>query len=578
MRSLTPELLAAQKSASAAPYLKAVASDRIGGIRRLAWSRLYTGSEADGYHAACMPSDGSLIRARVTGGRVYYQRVAGPGPGSDFSSWTDIDAAASADVALCADGSRVLLFYVDAGGLAIKVRESTDSGATLGAAATAVTGSGAVTWLAADVKSNGDACLLYSVGATVYTVKRTGGVWGASAAWTNSAASIAGLACYHQGDWNATVCGTDAAGEAFAWTAVFGDGFSQAGGTWSALREVSRASAGTGVAFRAPFLSRPDTYRLSFVEKYTGTVTYNRPCLSHSPATADFSLNLWREPVPFDLATDFGLALAFSASAAWASTPSGVWTAALNEAQLDLTADVLEAETDDRPFGGRLRLVLRNDDGRYSGLPAPLHPGAEIDLSPGYVTSNGPQASDGPSYWIERVARRTGGGEATLVIEARDGWSLLDTWQARRQYTWAAGARNVFGILQFLFSRAGLEFSASGASSASTSLYPAFTVHPGESALTAVRSLLNMVPDVVFLRGEFAFMTEPLASEAPDYAYGVGHRIVTGRYAEEGAAANRAQVFGKAVFAERFDWAGIAATNDRLAQVLDTNLTTVAQA
>ncbi|HET9476654.1 MAG TPA: hypothetical protein VFP63_04115, partial [Dehalococcoidia bacterium] len=144
MRSLTPELLAAQRSASAVPYLKAVASDRIGGIRRLAWTRLYTGSEADGYHAACMPSDGSLIRARVSGGRVYYQRVTNPGAGSAFSSWTDLDAAANADVALCAEGTRVLLFYVDAAGLVIKVRESTDGGATLGAASTAVTASGAV--------------------------------------------------------------------------------------------------------------------------------------------------------------------------------------------------------------------------------------------------------------------------------------------------------------------------------------------------------------------------------------------------------------------------------------------------
>ena len=578
MRSLTPELLAAQRSASAVPYLKAVVSDRIGGIRRLAWSRLYTGSEADGYHAACMPSDGSLVRARVTGGRVYYQRVASPSAGSTFSTWTDLDAAANADVALCAEGTRVLLFYVDAAGLAIKVRESTDNGSTLGAASTAVTASGTVTWLAADVKSNGDACLLYSVGATVYAVKRTGGTWGAAVAWTNSVATVTGLACYHQGDWNAVVCGTDAAGEAFAWTAVFGDGFSQASGTWSALREVSRASAGTGVSFRAPFLSRPDTYRLSFVEKYTGTAAYNRPYLSHSPATADFAFNLWREPVPFDLTTDYGLALAFSASATWATTPSGVWTATLSVPSLDLTADVLEAETDDRPFEGRLRLVLRNDDGRYSGLPAPLRPGAEIDLSPGYVTSNGPQASDGPSYWIERVTRRTGGGEATLVIETRDGWSALDSWKARRQYTWAAGTQNVFGILQFLFSRAGLEFTGSGASSASTSLLPAFTVSPGDSALTAVRQLLEMLPDVVFLRGEFAFLTEPLASEAADYSYGADHRILAGQYAEDGAPANRVQVFGKAVFAERFDWAGVGAANDRLEQVLDTNLTTVAQA
>ncbi|HSP55046.1 MAG TPA: hypothetical protein VLS25_05605 [Dehalococcoidia bacterium] len=578
MRSLTPELLAAQKSPSAVPYLEAVVSERIGGVRRLAWSRLYTGSEADGYHAACMPSDGSVIRALVRGGHVYYQRVASPGAGSDFSSWTDLGAAATADVSLCSEGARVLLFYVDTGGLAVKVRESTDSGATLGPASTAITAGGTVTWLAADVKPNGDACLLYSVGVTVYAVKRAGGTWGATAAWTNSAASIAGLACYHQGDWNTAVCGADAAGGAFAWTAVFGDGFSQASGTWSALREVSRASTGTGVSFRAPFLSRPDTYRLSFVEKYTGTAPYNRPYLSHSPASADFASNLWREPVPFDVATDYGLALAFSASAAWASTPSGVWTATLDAPTLDVTADMLEAETDDRPFGGRLRLVLRNDDGRYSELPAPLHPGAEVALSPGFMTPNGPEASDGPAYWITRVERRTGGGEATLLIEARDGWSLLEAWRARRQYTWAAGTQNVFGILQFIFSRAGLEFAGSGASSASTSLYPAFTISPGESALTAVRRLLDKVPDVIFLRGPSAFLTEPLASETADYAYGTDHRIVAARYAEEAGPANRVQVFGKGVFVERFDWAGVATANDRLEQVVDTNLTTVAQA
>jgi len=583
MRSLTPELLAAQRAPAREPYLKAIAFDRIGGIRRLAWARLYTGAEPDGYHAACMPGDGSLIRARVTGGRLYYQRIATPGPGSDFSSWADLEAAASADTALCAEGARVLLFYVDPGGLNLMLRESADNGATLGAAAAVATAAAAVTWLAADVKPNGDACLLYSTGATVYAVRRTAGAWGSPAAWTNTAASISGLACYHQGDWNAAVCGTDAAGGAFAWTAVFGDGFAQAAGTWSPLREVSRASPGAGVTFLAPFLSHPDTYRLSFVEKYTGTSPYNRPHLSHSPASADFSLNLWREPVPFDLSTDYGLALAFSASAAWAATPSGVWTAALAVPELDLTADVLEAATDDRPFDGRLRLVLRNDDGRYSALPAPLHPGAELRLSPGYVTSSGPQASGGPAYWIERLELRTGGGEAALVIDARDAWSLLDAWRARRQYTWAAGERNIFGILQFLFARAGLDLAASGASAASANLYPAFTISPGEAALTAVRRLLDMVPDVVLVRGEFAFLTEPLASEAASYAYGTqtgagDHPIAAGRYAGEAAAANRAQVFGRNVFAERFDWPGVAATNDRLQQAVDTNLSTVAAA
>src|SRR5437867_8090514 len=114
MRTLSAGLLAAQRGSSAVPYLKVTISDRIGGIRRLAFSRLYTGSEPDGYHAAAMPGDRSLLRARVAGGRLYYQRVANPGAASTFSAWMDLAAAANAGVALCAEGSRVLLFYVDA--------------------------------------------------------------------------------------------------------------------------------------------------------------------------------------------------------------------------------------------------------------------------------------------------------------------------------------------------------------------------------------------------------------------------------------------------------------------------------
>ena len=577
MRTLSATLLSAQRSRSAIPYPKVTFSDRIGGIRRLAFSRLYSGSEPDGYHAAAMPGDGALLRARSSSGRLYYQRVANPGTGSNFASWTDLEAAANACVALCADGSRALLFFVDPGGTVLKIRESNDSGATLGAATTAATASGAVTWVAAEVKANGDALLLYSVGATVYAVKRNGGTWGAPSAWTNSAASITGLACYYQDDWNIAVCGANAAGEAFVWTAIFGDGFLQAANTWSALREVTRASAGSNVSFRAPFISQPDTYRITFVEKYTGSAAYNRPYHSHSPATADFASNLWREPVPFDLTSDFGQAIAFNASAAWLSTPSGVWTASLTGAPLDVSADVLEAATEDRPFGGRCRIVLRNDGGRYFTLPPQMKAEGEIRLSPGYLTSSGPQVSDGPAYWIESIERRSAKGEATLVLEGRDAWSLLEAWVARRQYTWTAGERNVFGILQFLFARAGLEFSSAGSSSTAANHYPAFTVHPGDSGLTAVRRLLSTAPDVIFVRGEFAFLTEPLASETTDYVYGTDHPLLAGRYADDTPTANRAQVFGNAVFGERFDWPGVQAVYDRLHQVDDRNLTTVAQ-
>src|SRR5438128_2066643 len=54
---------------------------------------------------------------------------------------------------------------------------------------------------------------------------------------------------------------------------------------------------------------------------------------------------------PYVLTSDFGQAIAFSATAAWITTPSGVWTASLTAPLLDVTADVVEAAMDDRPFG-----------------------------------------------------------------------------------------------------------------------------------------------------------------------------------------------------------------------------------
>jgi hypothetical protein len=254
-----------------------------------------------------------------------------------------------------------------------------------------------------------------------------------------------------------------------------------------------------------------------------------------------------------------------------------VWTASLAGSPLDVSADVLEASTEDGPEGGRLRLVLRNDDGRYTSQ-ALLKAGSEVRLSPGYVTSSGPQASVGPAYWVDGVELTSGGGEAVAVVHASDAWGLLGAWRARRQYAWAAGARNVFGILQFLFARAGLELSSSGASSESANLYPAFTVHPDESGLVAARRLLAMLPDVVYFRGEFGFLKEPLATEAAAYAYGTDHELLSGRYRAGAAAANRAQVFGGGVFAERLDWPSVEGVYDRLAQVLDANLMTVTQA
>jgi len=581
MRTLYSALLAAQKKASGVPYVKVEVVDSIGGVKRLDWQRLYTGSEPDFYHAATMPADGSLVRCRVDGGNLYRQRVANPGPASNFGAWTLVETCANAGVALASYGAAVLLFYVGTNGRTLYLRESTDYGASFGSPITITTAASAVGWLAAALKSDGTALFIYSVGGAVYRVKRSGGSWGSPAAWSNSLSSVSGLACQYWLDFNVLVTGADSQSRNKVWSTIYGDGYSEAVDAWSPLREVMGASAGSSVEFRAPFLAYADTFRATFIEKYSGSESYNRPYFSYSPAAADFVDNLWREPVPLNLSGQYGLALTCSASAFWLTAPWGVWQASLATSTLDVTADVLELTSEDEPGGGRLRVVLRNDDGCYldlSGAKAVIQRGAEVRISPGYVTASGPLASAGPAYWLQGWEYTSGSGGATLVLQARDAWQLLDGWRARRQYAWAKGERNVFQLLSFVVARAGLELSALSYSSTITNLYPSFTIQPGESAATAVHRLLSMAPDALFFRGHLAYVRNPQAADASDYAFGVDHPVLSGRYATLRPPANRAQVFGNGPFVEGFDWAEIEDAYDRVRQTHDLNLDTVALA
>ena len=65
MRNLSSTLLATQKKATRRPYVKVSVVERVGGITRFTWSSLYEGDEADHFHAATFPGDGSLVRLRV---------------------------------------------------------------------------------------------------------------------------------------------------------------------------------------------------------------------------------------------------------------------------------------------------------------------------------------------------------------------------------------------------------------------------------------------------------------------------------------------------------------------------------
>jgi hypothetical protein len=590
MRSLSSTLLAAQKEASHTPYVKVEAKNKMAGVVRLDWERLYTGAEDDYFHALTMPGDGSLIRARITppadGRKLYRQRVANPGSSSNFSVWNYTDQYNCVVVAAASQGAEVSIFWINAS-REIRRIKSTDYGASWGSPelidyspTTAING------LAAAYKPNGDLAIFLADQATLYVKKRVGGSWQAKAAWDKSTGALSGVAAVYDGDWNLLVTGKDSSSNFKLWSLIYGDGGDVPAGSWSALKEFASAPSDGNFEYCRLFMDKPDVYRCFYVEKFSGTQAYNRPFWSHSVLDTRFLDNLWREPVPFNLSSQYGLAIAHYGSYCWLSAPGGVWRAPLTVPSLDLTNDIILLRQENAPGQGRLTIELRNDDGRYASLPSPLGLGCQLEVSPGYVTSVGNEVSPGPTFALEAYEHTSSGGKASLVLYAWDGWGQINTWVARHQFRWnkTTNEMSVKDMLAFILARVAFKLEVKSQSSIITSYYPDFVIHPGDRGDALINRLLSFVPDVLFMEGNRAYLVNPQSTDSSVYSYGAAHPILEGRYREGAWALSRIWVEGydtaggQPIIVDGFDWSQIVKLGDRLSLVADRNIDTVTEA
>ena len=590
MRSLTSTLLAAQKEASRTPYVKVEAKNRIAGVVRLDWTRLYTGSEDDYFHALTMPGDGSLIRARITppvdGRKLYRQRVANPGPSSNFSTWTYTNQYNCVVVAAASLGAEASIFWINSS-REIRRIKSTDYGVNWGSPelidyspTTAIYG------LAAAYKPNGDLAIFFADQATLYVKKHVGGSWQSKVAWDKTTGDLSGVAAVYDADWNLFVTGQDSADNFKLWSLIYGDGGDVASGTWSALREFASAPSDGNLEYCRAFMDKPDVYRCFYIEKFTGTEAYNRPFWSHSVPDTEFLDNLWHEPVPFDLSSEYGMAIAHHGDYCWLSTPYGVWRAKLTEESIDLTADILSLRQETGENQGSLTIELRNDDGSYASLPSPLDIGCQLEISPGCVTSQGNEVSSGQTFSLEAYEYTSSGGKASLFLYALDGWGRINTWIARHQFRWnkASSEMSVKQSLEFVLARVGLELEVKSQSSVITNYYPDFAIHPDNRGDIVIRKLLSFVSDVLFIEGNKAYVVNPQSSDSSVYSYGQAHPIIEGSYREGAWGLNRIQVEGydpvedERIVKDTFAWSQIDRLYDRLNQLEDRNIDTVAKA
>lgn len=584
MRALTSTLLAAQRSAAATPHLHVVLRDRGVGVLHLRWERWYTGTEADGPCVAAIPADGSLLRARIdpASGALTHQRVATPTSGSTYSSWTSLGAVATSPrLGLTASGTRALLASVRGDGVTVEVRDSSDSGASFGASAVVAVAGGAVTAVAgALLDSSGTAAVCYAVAGTVYVSKRSGlGTWSAPAAWTNSLSTVNGIAAIASSDYDLVVSGTNAAGEAGAWSTRYGVGANVPTATWTALIPIAIASAGTLVTYLATGTAVADVPRVALVEAHSGGSGYARVQLASGLSGTTFTDSRWRDPVAFEHASAYGLGLAGAgATDGWLVAPHGVWHAALVSAEADLTADLLEADFEHTSAGGSLHMLLRNDHARFpEGVAQPaLEPGNELHVSPGYVTADGEEWSQGPQFWITRVTRRRVPGASLVEVEAVDIWGVLAAWRAPRQLVWAAGTLTVAQIVDDLAQRAGVARLGTFSAEAQT-LKPGFTVRAGESGAVALRRLLAMVVDQARPDLDELAVFSPLVTDTTVYEYGIDHAIPALEVRSDRPRMGWARVFGAGVVAEGVDGGALGRGGSAVVHV-DDNLAAQARA
>jgi len=595
MRTLSSTLLAVQKQPSSVPYVRVTAANKVAGVVRYDWSRLYTGVEDDYYHGLTIPADGSLIRVRVTppadNRKLYRQRVADPGPASDFSQWTYTGQYNAAAVATASLGAEVSIFWTDMLNRKIQRLKSVDCGATWGSPELIdYSPSTSINGLAAAYKPNGDLVIFFADQSTLYVKKLISGEWQTKAAWDKSTGDLSGVAAVYSDDWHLLVTGKDSSGNFKLWSLIYGDGDDVPAGSWSELKELASAPSDGDFAYAQPFLAKPDVHRCFYVEKFSGNEAYSRPFWSHLVLNSAFRDNLWREPVPFDLSTEYGLAIAHHGDYCWLSSPSSVWRADMSLKTLELTADIISLRQEAGETSGELKVELRNDDGKYAqpgeGSLSILTPGCQLEFSPGYRTSVGNEVSAGQAYCIEAHEHVSSGGKSCLVLHGLDGWHALRRWRAAHQFRWnkSSDELRVKDIIAFVLGRIGVRLTALSQSSTAAGFYPDFTINAGDGGETIIRKLLSFVPDVIFLEGQNAYLVNPLPSDGSVYSYGVSHSIIEGNYKKGVWEVNHLLIEGydrgdgKPIITERFAWDEINRVCGRLRQLDDRNLGTVAEA
>jgi hypothetical protein len=595
MKTLSTTLLATQKKPDRLPYVEAKVYDFDQGIKRLSWTRLYTGSEPDNHHGIAFDGQGSMHRIRAAAGNILYrQKISTPGPSSDYSGWTQLAADCAGPCAIAAYGAKVYIFYRTTGNVLWKYY-SHDYGvnwsnAQLVAAYTDVL-SMAACWWGTTTKV---VCFAFKAGQQNGIVLDSSDQSTGEHTWLGSSqhpwGNNYGAGCYYTPDHIDLVVAALESQTPYNLYGLYRQQFDNTY-TFTDVEPFITSPAGEGITYEYPDCHKPaaaqdyENTQIVGVEKFTGTTAYTRPLICHAVRGSDFYSMAFTEPKPFlNISSAYGLRLQSTTDYWWLERPDAVWRAPRASATpLDLTPNIVSLNVIARSEATKQSLVIELDNSK-SQYSTPPEKRSEVVLKLGYKTTAGNEAVEVGRYWLDSWEYSSSPNISILKLFCLDGQGLADKWTSRFLMRWPAN-KTVWEIIQEIICRWGINLTMPAGipySLASQNLYPDFTLPPGTSGDSALRRILSFIPDSLVFTGNEAYLKDPRADEASCYTYGTTHIILQGEY-RQAVPLTRARAIGRdaadaRIVEDAIDWTNLQLGIDIFNQDYDPNLQTATRA
>lgn len=576
MLTLAASLLAHQQQPRRLPALSLTISATRNGIPALRPSLDVHGAEPDAPHAATF-ANSTFLQVRNDAGTIKTRQNFGPWSASLGS------VAPGSPVAIAAYSAEALILCGD--GTALKAWTSTNNGATWSGPTTIVTEAAAIGAVAAAYRpSTGNACAFYTLGttSTLKRLRRTSGTWAASGTtWSRTADvnTITGLAAsWRANDFRLILTGTAATtAHPRVWAVSMGDGAMPAN-SWSSLVNIAEADASGGISFAAPAIAQVSNFAFAtFRQVETSGVPYARFMLTHEVSS---HLAPWREPVPLDGSSAYGLAIAYNGSSTVRlATAANAWLSTIGTSH-DLSNRLAALSWRQDAVSLRVRAELDNHDATFdadlAAYPA-IRPGNDLTIQHGYRSGTNGAAQYGLTLrcQVTRVTHQLVNGKAALILHAAGPWEQLATWRAPQTWTAPASTTRATTFAR-LAARSGLTVSTSSQLPPSTAWStdtPSFAITAGEPGKQALERLL--APTTDFLRGTDAFQICGLNPADPStYTYAPGAHQITTLELSDDPLPNWARVQGPDRYAEAYNAQEAAAFGPRMVFLRNLSATT----